>query len=173
MPATLMKLWISRIVLSLLLLMIATPGLAVALVPKKEFSEREQERILLPCRRASPDRKIRCEVRELKRAEAEWGKSNPVNAFAIYDWMDLSGKHRRDRLQKERLDAFAQHWERTRKVYSEFEPTTDVNTKRLPYVNSIRESRLDCMYVQHGRARTRCFDIQVDVSQKMMRTPPR
>ncbi len=154
-------------------LLAAVPARAVAPLPKKEFTEREKERILLPCKRASPDRRIRCEVRELKRAEAEWGKSNPVNAFAVYDWLDLGGQHLRDRLQQERADAFAEHWEQTRKVYSEFTPTRDVNTQRLPYVNAIRESRLDCMYAQHGRTRTKCFDIQVDVSQKMMRTPPR
>lgn len=166
-----MKLWTSRIVLLFLLLSVATPGLAVAPLPKKVFTEREKERILLPCKRASPDRKIRCEVRELKRAEAEWGKSNPVDAYAVYDWLDLGGQHLRDRLQQERLESFAEHWEQTRKVYSAFEPTNDINTQRLSYVNPIRESRLDCMYVQHGRARAKCFDIQIDVSQKMMRTP--
>ncbi|MDD4286757.1 MAG: hypothetical protein PHO20_01315 [Candidatus Peribacteraceae bacterium] len=149
----------------------ATPAWAIAPLPKKEFTEREKERILLPCKRASPDRRIRCEVRELKRAEAEWGKSNPTDAYAVYDWMDLGGQHLRDRLQQERVDAFTEHWEQTRKVYSQFTPTDDVNTQRLPYVNAIRESRLDCMYVQHGRARAKCFDIQIDVSQRMMRTP--
>ena len=89
--------WISRIVLSFLLLSVATPGWAVAPLPRKEFSEREKERILLPCKKVSADRRIRCEVRELKRAEAEWGKSNPINAFAVYDWMDLGGQHRRDK----------------------------------------------------------------------------
>jgi len=152
---------------------LATPASALLKTETKEFSEREKERILLPCKRASPDRRIRCEVRELKRAQAEWGKSNPVNAYAVYDWLDLGGQHLRDRLQQERLESFADHVEQTRKVYSEFEPTDDVNTQRLPYVNAIRESRLDCMYVQHGRARAKCFDIQIDVSQKMMRTPPR
>lgn len=168
-----MKLWTSRVILLFLLLSVATPGLAVVPLPKKVFTDREKERILLPCKRASPDRRIRCEVRELKRAEAEWGKSNPVDAFAVYNWMDLGGQHLRDRLQQERADAFAEHWENTRKVYSAFEPTDDINTQRLPYVNPIRESRLDCMYVQHGRARAKCFDVQIDVSQRMMRTPPR
>lgn len=160
-----------RIILFLLLLLAATPGYAVAPTPKKVFTEREKERILLPCKRATEDRRIRCEVRELKRAEAEWGKSNPVDAFAVYDWMDLGGHHLRNRLQQERLQSFADHWEDSRKVYSEFTPTTDVNTERLPYVNAIRESRLDCMYAQHGRTRARCFDLQVDTAQKMMRTP--
>ncbi|MDD5103716.1 MAG: hypothetical protein PHX93_04930 [Candidatus Peribacteraceae bacterium] len=154
-------------------LLTAENAWAIAPLPVKEFTEREKERILLPCKRATPDRRIRCEVRELKRAEAEWGKSNPVDAYAVYDWMDLGGQHLRDRLQQERADAFTEHWDRTRKVYSQFEPTDDINTQRLPYVNAIRESRLDCMYVQHGRARAKCFDIQIDTAQKMMRTPPR
>jgi len=154
-------------------LLASAPAQAVAPLPKKEFTEREKERILLPCKRASPDRRIRCEVRELKRAEAEWGKSNPVNAYDVYNWMDLGGQHRRDRLQQEREDRLAAHWQSTRKVYSQFEPTNDINTQRLPYVNRVRESRLDCMYAQHGRTRTKCFDIQVDTAQKMMRTPQR
>lgn len=153
--------------------LVAAEAWAVAPLPKKEFTDREKERILLPCKRVSPDRRIRCEVKELKRAEAEWGKSNPVDAFAVYNWMDLGGAHLRDRLQQERLDSFTRHWEQTRKVYSQFTPTDDINTQRLPYVNRVRESRLDCMYAQHGRTRARCFDTQIDVSQKMMRTPPR
>lgn len=154
-------------------LLTAGTAWAIAPLPKKEFTAREKERILQPCKKVSADRRIRCEVRELKRAEAEWGKSNPVDAFAVYNWLDLGGQHLRNRLQQERADAFSEHWENTRKVYSAFEPTNDINTQRLPYVNPIRESRLDCMYVQHGRARAKCFDIQIDVSQKMMRTPPR
>lgn len=165
--------WISRTILLFILLSAATPGQAIEKLPRKEFTEREKQRILLPCKKVSADRRIRCEVKELKRAEAEWGKSNPINAYAVYDWMDLGGQHLRDRLQEERLQSFSAHWEQTRKVYSRFTPTDDVNTQRLPYVNPIRESRLDCMYVEHGRARARCFDIQIDVSQKMMRTPPR
>ncbi len=169
-----MALWISRIALALLLLLFATPGQALMIdTPRKEFTKREKERILLPCKRASADRRIRCEVRELKRAEAEWGMSNPINAYDVYNWMDLGGQQLRNRLQQERLQAFSDHWEESRKVYSEFEPTDDINTQRLPYVNAIRESRLDCMYARHGRTRTLCFDIQIDVSQRMMHSPPR
>jgi len=154
-------------------LLAAMPVHAIAPLHKKEFTEREKERILLPCKKVTADRRIRCEVKELKRAEAEWGRSSPLEAFAVYDRMDLGGNHLRNRLQQERLQSFNAHWSNTRKVYSEFEPTDDLNTQRLPYVNAVRESRLDCMYVQHGRARALCFDKQVDVSQKMMKTPPR
>lgn len=163
----------SRLALLFVLFSLASPALALTEPAPKEFTEKEKERILRPCKNVSADRRIRCEVRELKRAQAEWGKSTPVNAYAVYDWLDLGGAHRRSALQKARHTAFDQYWANTRRVYSAFEPTDDINTQRLPYVNNVRESRLDCMYVQHGRARALCFDKQIDVSQKMMRTPPR
>jgi hypothetical protein len=165
--------WITSLALLLSLLCLTSPALALEPSEQKEFTEKEKERILLPCKKVGADRRIRCEVRELKRAQLEWGKSRPVNAYDVYDWLDLGGHHLRARLQQERMLKFTQHWQKTRKMYSQFEPTDDVNTRRLPYVNRVRESRLDCMYAQHGRPRARCFDIQVDVSQKMMRTPPR
>lgn len=163
----------SRIALFCCTLLAALPVWAIEPLPKKQFTEKEKERILLPCKRVSADRRIRCEVKELKRAELEWGKSSPVDAYAVYDWLDLGGNHLRARLQQERHAQFAEHWGQNRRVYSAFEPTSDINTQRLPYVNRVRESRLDCMYVQHGRARARCFDRQVDAAQKMMYTPPR
>jgi len=168
-----MKRTLPSIALFLCTLLTATPTWAIAPIPKKEFTEEEKARILLPCKRVGPDRRIRCEVKELKRAGAERGNSSPVDAFTVYNSMDLGGAHRRNRLQQERLQSFNAHWSKTRKTYSAFEPTNDLNTQRLPYVNAVRESRLDCMYVQHGRARALCFDKQVDVSQKMMKTPPR
>lgn len=167
-----MALRTSRIVFALMLFAAAMPAHAAVMeTPRKEFTAQEKERILLPCKRATPERRIRCEVQELKRAEAEWGKSKPMNAYEVYDWMDLGGHHLRNRLQQERLQTFSDHWEQTRKVYSAFEPADDVNTQRLPYVNAIRESHLDCMYVRHGRPRTLCLEAHKDASQKMMRTP--
>lgn len=162
----------ARLALSTLLFSLVSPALAFTQPTTKEFTGKEKERILLPCRNTSADRRVRCEVKELKRAQLEWGKSSPMDAYAVYDWLDLGGQRLRDRLQQERSTSFQQYWEDTRRVYSDFEPTDDINTQRLPYVNRVRESRLDCMYVQHGRARTLCFDKQVDLSQKMMHTPP-
>lgn len=163
----------ARLVLCLILLAYSLPALSAAPLREKVFTDREKERILLPCRNVTEDRRIRCEVRELKRAQAEWGKASPADAYAVYDWLDLGGNHLRSRLKQERIARFNAHWSKTRRTYSALEPTEDINTQRLPYVNRVRETRLNCMYARHGRTRAKCFDRQIDVAQRMMRTPPR
>jgi hypothetical protein len=161
-----------RHVLSLLLVLgcLLPPAPCGALEQtRRTFTEREKERITRLCMDyTDPRERNRCEVHQLTRAEQEWGKSHPIDAYALYDRLDLGGYHLRNRVQTERLNAFREYWSAQRRTYSQFEPSKDINTTRLPYVNTVREERLDCMYVAHGRPRTLCLEWQKDRAQKMM-----
>ncbi|MDD5040888.1 MAG: hypothetical protein PHX87_01925 [Candidatus Peribacteraceae bacterium] len=159
----------TRIALLLTLAPLASPALAADPPMRLPFTEQQKERILKPCLSVPANNRPRCEARAMRNAELEWSRAFPGDAYAVYDWMDLGGNHLRARLQNERSTAFQEYWSENRTTFSNFKPTEDINTTRLPYVNRIRESRLDCMYVPHGRPRALCFDQQIDTSQKMMR----
>lgn len=155
----------------LILTFLSSPTLAFAATQPHTFTTREKERLFRPCKNLDPRKRQRCETRQLKRAEEEWGKSHPTDAFAIYDRFDLGGDHLRARLQEERRVTFQRYWEENRKPLSAFTPEDNLNTRRIPYINTVREERLDCMYVAHGRPRALCFDQQIDRAQKM-KLPP-
>ena len=154
------------------ILLTALPVRAADPPQRLPFTGHQKERILKPCASAPAGDRPRCEARAMRNAQEEWSRSFPGDAYAVYDWMDLGGNHLRDRLMAERQAAFREYWRQNRSTYGDFAPTADINTTRLPYVNRVRESRLDCMYVAHGRPRAKCFDTQIDVAQRMMRTPP-
>lgn len=136
------------------------------------FTASEKERLFRSCKKADPRQRERCETRQIARAQEEWGKSHPTDAFALYDRLDLGKNHLRSNLQTNRRILFERHWSLNRKTFSEFEPVDNFNTRRLPYMNTVREEELNCMYEPHGRPRTLCLEWQKDRAQKMKAPVP-
>jgi len=131
------------------------------------FTVSEKERLFRSCKKADPRQRERCETRQLARAQEEWGKSHPTDAFALYDRLDLGKNHLRSSIQTNRRILFERNWSLNRKTFSAFKPVDNLNTRRLPYMNTVREEELNCMYEAHGRPRTLCLEWQRDRAQKM------
>jgi len=159
----------SRFILPILFLT-CLPSLTLAATVKNfetDFSISQKEQAMRACVHADSKARERCEARVKKRAEAEWGKSNPVTAFELYDSLDWGQNHLRYDLQVTRKIENQKYWSQNRRTYSELTPTDDINTQRLPYVNTVRAEQLACMYEPAGRPRALCLDRQKDAAQKM------
>ncbi len=121
-----------------------------------------------PCEKLTENQqKERCKSRQL----TKWYNDNPrlpKNAMDLYNRLDVGGNQLRARLQQERKDAYAED-AKTRKTYSQWEPEDNHNTQKAPYLNDLRQQRLDCMYEAPGRARSRCFDQLKAASVRTMR----
>lgn len=158
-----------RLILAILCIA-CLPSVTLAATVKNfetDFSITQKEQAMRACVHADTKARERCEARVKKRAEAEWGKSNPVTAFELYDSLDWGKNHLRYDLQVTRKIENQKYWSINRRTFSELTPTDDVNTQRLPYVNTVRAKRLDCMYEPAGRPRALCLDRQKDAAQKM------
>ena len=157
---------------SVLILLVLLPTGALAAGEKNfetDFSISQKAQAMRACVHADSKARERCEARIRKHAVAEWGKSNPDSAFQLYDSLDWGQNHLRYKLQVTRRIENQKYWSANRRTYSELTPTDDVNTERFPYVNTIREERLDCMYVAPGRPRSLCLDRQKDAAHKMQK----
>jgi hypothetical protein len=128
----------------------------------------EAAKLFRVCERLDADDQPRCRARQLERSRKEWGLSNPRDAQQLYDSFDLGQFHLRTRLKEERRREFAQS-RRTRTTYRQFQPTDDVNTRRRPYINDLRQRRLDCMLESPGRPRKLCFDKLTGDARKLMK----
>lgn len=159
-----------RVLLVSTLLFAFLPTMSLAAGGKNyetDFSIHQKEQVMRACVHEDAKARERCESRVKKRAVAEWGKSNPATAFELYDSLDWGGNHLRYNLQITRKIENQKYWSVNRRTFSELTPTDDVNTKRLPYMNTIRAERLYCMYEPSGRPRALCLDRQKDAAQKM------
>ncbi|MDD4628401.1 MAG: hypothetical protein PHE68_03350 [Candidatus Peribacteraceae bacterium] len=134
---------------------------------ENDISVHGKERVMRACVHADSKELERCMQRQKRNATAVWGKSNPVTALNFYDTQDWGMSHLRYRLTTNRLVGNQQYWSINRKTFAEFTPREDINTKRLPYVNTVRQEELECMYVAAGRPRALCLDRQRDAAQKM------
>ncbi|MDD5624083.1 MAG: hypothetical protein PHI23_05245 [Candidatus Peribacteraceae bacterium] len=149
-----------RILALLMLAAFLTPTLAMARAEATQvFTSHQKQRLFRVCSTVDSKQVKRCEARQLARANRSWGRSSPLEAYDLYDSLDLGKNHLRDRLQLERSTSYKISVSKERRTYSEFVPKDDINTQRLPYLNAIQQERLRCMTdVPHGRPRALCLE---------------
>ncbi|TSC97755.1 MAG: hypothetical protein Greene101449_1106, partial [Candidatus Peregrinibacteria bacterium Greene1014_49] len=90
-------------------------------------------------------------------------------AYDLYDAMDLGQGHLRDRLQEERRQEFRRGVQ-DRRTYRQLKPVQNVNTERRPYLNDLKQARLECQLKPHGRQRSICMDEVGNWARKVMQS---
>lgn len=156
-------------------LLSALLGSAFLLSAVPAFAERDiippddvMQTIKRTCRRFSEQDNIRCESRE----KQKWWQSlrltrTPRKAYDLYDGMDLGQGHLRQRLQEERRQEFRRGVQ-DRTTYRQMKPVQNVNTERRPYLNDLKQARLECQLKPPGRQRSMCMDEVGNWARKLM-----
>lgn len=139
------------------------------------FAEREinppddvMQTIRRTCKRFTEQDNVRCESRE----KQKWWQSlrltkTPRRAYDLYDGLDLGKGHLRERLKEERRQEFRRGVQ-DRRTYRQLKPVEDVNTARRPYLNDLKQARLECQLKPPGRQRSLCFDQVGNWARKTM-----
>lgn len=150
-------------------------GSAFLLTAQPAFAERDiqppedvMQRITRTCKKFDNKDNVRCESRE----KQKWWQSlrltrTPRKAYDLYDELDLGQGHLREKLQEERRQEFRRGVQ-DRKTYRQLKPSEDVNTERRPYLNELKQKRLECQLKPPGRQRSKCMDEVANWARKTM-----
>lgn len=125
-------------------------------------------RIKRLCQKFSDQDRIRCESREVKRwQDSKSLMRTPTTDYEFRDKQDFGQNHLRSRVQSEiRRNAFQKA--STRRTYRQLQPTDDVNTRLNPYLNELKQKRLECHLKPPGRQRSMCMDQVAQWARKQM-----